>query len=184
MSILVDFFLPSLCKHSFHDHLFGFPIFRFLAYLIKDVPETRRANSIWYLRFYFISGRYLFFYFLFSSMWQCIRRPSGATDCKWTLKNVDSPVVVWYVTFKNCVSGFWLKSQSKPYTVLRRLWGVYGWRRLLQYGAANGLYPQMLSHFVPNQKAFLSLAFVQILVKHCWRLLLIFNSEQSLAKAI
>ena len=32
--------------------LFDFPIFRFSAYLMKVIPETRRAHSIWYLRFH------------------------------------------------------------------------------------------------------------------------------------
>jgi hypothetical protein len=29
-----------------------FTIFRFWAYLMKVIPETRRTHSIWYLRFY------------------------------------------------------------------------------------------------------------------------------------
>ena len=33
--------------------LFGFPIFRFWAYLMKVIPETRPAHQIRYLRFYF-----------------------------------------------------------------------------------------------------------------------------------
>ena len=31
---------------------FGFPIFRFWAYLMKVIPEMRRSHSMWYLRFY------------------------------------------------------------------------------------------------------------------------------------
>ena len=31
--------------------LFGFPTFRFWAYLMKVIPETRCAHKIWYLRF-------------------------------------------------------------------------------------------------------------------------------------
>ena len=33
--------------------LFGFPIFRFWAYLMKVIPETRPAHQIRYLRFFF-----------------------------------------------------------------------------------------------------------------------------------
>ena len=39
-------FLPDAFK------LFGFPIFRFWAYLAKVFPETRCTHLIWYLRFY------------------------------------------------------------------------------------------------------------------------------------
>jgi hypothetical protein len=34
--------------------LFGFPIFLYWAYMMKVIPETRRVQEIWYLRFYFV----------------------------------------------------------------------------------------------------------------------------------
>ena len=40
--------LPNAIK------LFGFPIFLYWAYLMKVIPETHRAYSIWNLRFYYI----------------------------------------------------------------------------------------------------------------------------------
>jgi hypothetical protein len=33
--------------------LFGFPIFRFWAYLLMMILETRRTQYIWYLRFHY-----------------------------------------------------------------------------------------------------------------------------------
>jgi len=38
---------------EFYAKLLGFPIFRFLAYLMKVILETSRAHWIWYLRFYY-----------------------------------------------------------------------------------------------------------------------------------
>ena len=38
--------------------LFGFQIFRFWAYPMKVIPETRRAHSIWYLCFYYYTYPY------------------------------------------------------------------------------------------------------------------------------
>ena len=37
--------------------LFCFPIFRFWAYLMKVIPETRRTHWIWYLRFHILHNR-------------------------------------------------------------------------------------------------------------------------------
>jgi hypothetical protein len=42
---LLVYLLPQLLK------LFGFPTFRRWAYLMNVIPETRRANDIWYLHF-------------------------------------------------------------------------------------------------------------------------------------
>jgi hypothetical protein len=42
--------LPTLLKS------FDFPILRFWAYLKKVIPEALRMHTMWYLRFYWISG--------------------------------------------------------------------------------------------------------------------------------
>jgi hypothetical protein len=43
--------LGFYCSQNFK--LFGFPIFRFWAYFLMMIPETRRTQYIWYLRFHY-----------------------------------------------------------------------------------------------------------------------------------
>ena len=59
---VVDFgYLVSVlwfyCSQSFQ--LFFFPMFRFCAYVMKAMPETRRAYQIWYLLFFLLKQKQL-----------------------------------------------------------------------------------------------------------------------------
>ena len=56
VSGLADFGYPVKALWSYWSQnikLPGFPTCRFWAYLLNFFPDTRRAHSIWYLRFYF-----------------------------------------------------------------------------------------------------------------------------------
>ena len=52
---LLSCFTPFCFNAPNQLKLFGFPIIRMWAYMMKVIRETRRAHSIWYLRFYFYS---------------------------------------------------------------------------------------------------------------------------------
>ena len=58
--ILAILFRPFRFYCSQNFKLFGFPIFRFWAYLMKVIPEMRRAHYIWYLCFYCIVFVFVF----------------------------------------------------------------------------------------------------------------------------
>jgi hypothetical protein len=44
----------TLINDALHFKLYGFPIFRFWAYLMKVIPETRR---VYYIRYLFMYSR-------------------------------------------------------------------------------------------------------------------------------